>query len=70
MKHLLQNTWTGKYFAYGKWTRRIAEAESFPHALSAIETSIRNKLRHVDLVLMLGSEPSAADDIRVPLAAH
>ncbi len=69
MKHLLQSTWTGKYFAHGKWTAKLAEAQTFSHALPAIEASIRNKLKNVELVLMLGNEPSAADDIRVPLAA-
>ncbi len=70
MKHLLRNRWTKKYFAYGRWTANVAQAQNFTNALSAITCCIQNNLKNVEMVLMLGSVPSPADDIRVPLSAH
>ncbi len=70
MKHLLRHNWTGKYFADGTWTRDLAQAKTFINALSAITCAIQNNLNHVEMVVMLGSEPSAHDDIRIPLSAH
>lgn len=68
MKHLIRNRWTKRYFAYGKWTDKVAQAQNFTNALSAITCCIQNNLKNVEMVLMLGSEPSPQDDILVPLS--
>lgn len=68
MKHLIQNQATRKYFAHGKWTPDIAKAQNFNTPLTAISFSIQNNLKDVDMVLMLGNEPSPANDIRLPLS--
>jgi len=69
MKHLIQNTATRKYFAHGDWTPDVSQAQNFRTPLTAISFSIQNNLRNVEMVLMLGNEPSSANDIRLPLCA-
>ncbi len=69
MKHMLRNRWTKKYFAYGRWTANVAQAQNFTNALSAITCCIQNNFRNVEIVLMLGSKPCPRDDIFVPISA-
>lgn len=70
MKHLIQNKETKQYFANGKWTSDFAQAQNFGTPLTAISFSIQNNLRNVDMVLMVGSQPCAARDIRLALSAR
>ncbi len=61
MKHLLQNRFTKRYFARGKWTSKITQAEVFATTLSAINCCLQNNIENVELILVLGNKPSAAD---------
>ena len=70
MRHLIQHKSTKKYLADGKWTPEVTEAQNFANSLSAISFTLRQHLKDVELVPMMGSEPSAQNDVHVPIGAY
>jgi hypothetical protein len=70
MRHLIQHKTTKEYLADGKWTPEVREAQNFANSLSAISLTLRQHLKDVELVLMMGSEPSAQNDVHVPIGAY
>lgn len=62
MKRVIRNKADGKYFqGDGAWSDQLSQAVCFEDFLSAVKAAKEHKLASVELVLMMGEEPSAYD---------
>ncbi|HWI57893.1 MAG TPA: hypothetical protein VNZ22_11750 [Bacillota bacterium] len=67
MRRLIRNIKTRLFYTRGEWAPEARRAQSFPDALAAVQTNIREALPDVEIVLPLNDEPSELYDIHRPL---